>query len=255
MRFYTLFALACLPLLGACQFLGGQSDQLRPQRITWEQRADACQGEGCSLVNVDTLQFAEQPTLNTLIERALLAMTVEQAEAPLPASLLEYSAAQLQREPQGQQTWLQAKLIDQHDDLLVIELSSYLYRGGAHGMPGRAFINYSTSRQRALQTSDLLIPGGDEMFWQAASEAHQRWLREQKLEQDADFRGNWPFQPTANIALLRDKVLLKYDVYAIAPYTMGHPTLSIPYSRLRNVLRPEFLPALNDKPAPGPVCH
>ena len=240
MRFYTLFALACLPLLGACQFLGGQSDQLRPQRITWEQRADACQGEGCSLVNVDTLLFAEQPTLNSLIERALLAMTDAPTGSP---SLRDYSRAQLQREPRGQETWLQAKLIDQHDDLLVIELSSYLNRGGAHGLPGRTFINYSTSRQRALQASDLLIPGGDEMFWQAASEAHQRWLREQKLEQDADFRGNWPFQPTANIALLRDKVLLKYDVYAIAPYSMGHPTLSIPYSRLRNVLRPEFLPA------------
>jgi hypothetical protein len=243
MRLYTLFALACLPLLGACQFLGGQSDQLRPQRITWEQRADACQGERCSLVNVDTLQFAEQPPLNALIERALLAMTVEQAEAPLPASLQAYSAEQLQRAPQGQETWLQAKLIDQHDDLLVVELSSYLYRGGAHGMPGRAFINYSLSRQHALQPSDLLLPGGEETFWQAAREAHQRWLREQEFEQDVALRNNWPFEKTANIALLRDKVLLKYDVYTIAPYSMGHPTLSIPYSRLRKVLRPEFLPA------------
>lgn len=243
MRFYTLFALACLPLLGACQFLGGQSDQLRPQRITWEQRADTCQDERCSLVNVDTLQFAEQAPLNALIEQALLAMTAEQAEAPLPASLRDYSQAQLQREPQGQETWLQAKLIDQHDDLLVIELSSYLYRGGAHGMPGRAFLNYSVNSQRALQPSELLLPGGEATFWQAASEAHQRWLREQKLEQDSEFRDKWPFERTANIALLKDKVLLKYDVYAIAPYSMGHPTLSIPYSRLRKVLRPELLPA------------
>ncbi|MOA39239.1 hypothetical protein D3C78_1610010 [compost metagenome] len=110
-------------------------------------------------------------------------------------------------------------------------------------MPGRAFINYSLSRQRALQPSDLLLPGSEATFWQAASEAHQRWLREQEFEQDVELRNKWPFEKTANIALLKDKVLLKYDVYAIAPYSMGHPTLSIPYSRLRKVLRPEFLPA------------
>ncbi|MNJ66294.1 hypothetical protein D3C77_623590 [compost metagenome] len=125
---------------------------------------------------------------------------------------------------------------------MVIELSSYLYRGGAHGMPGRAFINYSLSRQHALQPSDLLLPGSEETFWQAAREAHQRWLREQEFEQDVELRNKWPFERTANIALLKDKVLLKYDVYTIAPYSMGHPTLSIPYNRLRKVLRPEFLP-------------
>ena len=242
MRLYTLFALACLPLLGACQFLGGQSERLAPQRISWEQHAEGCQGERCSLVNVDTLQFAEQPALNALIERALLAMTVEEAESPLPASLREYSRTQLQREPHKQETWLQAKLIDQHDDLLVIELSSYLYRGGAHGMPGRAFINYSISRQRALPLAELLQPGQEAAFWEAASEAHQRWFKAQQIDDPQEFRRIWPFQPTANIALLRDKVLLKYDVYAIAPYSMGHPTLEIPYRRLRNILRPEYLP-------------
>jgi hypothetical protein len=242
MRLYTLFVLACLPLLGACQFLGQQDERLAPQRITWEQHAEGCEGERCSLVNVDTLKFDDEPVLERLIEQSLLAMTREDAASPLPSSLREYSRLQLQRAPQRQETWLQAKLIDQHDDLLVIELSSYLYRGGAHGMPGRGFINYSRSQQRALQLADLLRPGQEAAFWQAASEAHQRWFKAQQIDDREEFRRIWPFQPTSNIALLGNKVLLKYDVYALGPYVMGHPSLEIPYSRLQQILREEYLP-------------
>lgn len=242
MRHYSLIALACLPLLGACQFLGPQPAPPAVERIAWEDRAQGCQGERCSLVNVDTLRLADQPQLNALIERALLAMTVEEEGRALPGSLRDYGRLRLQRAPRGEETWLQAKLIDHHDDLLVIELSSYLYRGGAHGMPGRAFINYSTRLGRALQLADLLQPGQEAAFWQAASEAHQRWFRAQQIDDPEEFRRIWPFQPTDNIALLGDKVQLKYDVYALGPYVMGHPSLEIPYSRLRQILKAEYLP-------------
>lgn len=242
MRLAPLFALASLPLLAACQFLGGQSEPPAPQRIAWEQRPDICQRERCSLVNVDTLKFADEPRLNPQIEQALLAMTREDADRPLPASLRARGDELLRQQPEGWETWLQAKLIDRHGDLLVIELSSYLNRGGAHGMPGRGFINYSRSQQRALQLGDLLLPGQEAAFWQAASEAHQRWFQAQQIEDPAEFRRIWPFQPTPNIALLHDKVLLKYDVYALAPYSMGHPSLEIPYSRLAGILKPEYLP-------------
>lgn len=239
MRLPTLIALACLPLLGACQLLGSPAERLTPQRLTWEQQADGCRGERCSLVNVDTLQFAAQPALDALIERSLLTMAGAREATP---SLREHARQQLLAAPQGEETWLQAKLIDQHDELLVIELSSYLYSGGAHGMPGRGFINYALGEQRALGLQDILRPGQQDAFWQAAGEAHLRWLRAQQLDNDVAFRQQWPFQPTAHIALLRDKLLLKYDVYAIAPYAMGHPSLEIPYVRLRQILREEYLP-------------
>lgn len=243
MRPLPLFALACLPLLGACQWLAPQPAPPAVQKIAWEQRAEGCRSERCSLVNVETLRISDAPALNALIEQALLAMTRETDGQPLPASLRGYADALLAESREGRETWLQAKLVDRHGDLLVIELSSYLYSGGAHGMPGRGFINYSLSRQRALQLDDLLLPGQEDAFWTAAREARRDWLKAQQLDQDRDFQASWPFVPTANIALLHDKLQLKYDVYALAPYAMGHPTLEIPYPRLQGVLRPEYLPA------------
>ncbi|MCQ4346293.1 RsiV family protein [Pseudomonas stutzeri] len=242
MPIYRLFALACLPLLGACQLLGGHAAPTQPQRIAWEQRAEDCRKQRCSLVNVDTLRFADQPALDRLIEQALLAMTREETDAPLPASLRAHGDELLRRQPEGWETWLQAKLLDRHDELLVIELSSYLYRGGAHGQPGRGFLNYSTRLERALQLADLLQPGQEAAFWQAAGEAHRRWLAALPIDDREEFLRDWPFQPTDNVALLGDRVLLKYDVYALAPYAMGHPSLEIPYDRLRQILKPEYLP-------------
>ena len=58
---------------------------------------------------------------------------------------------------------------------------------------------------------------------------------------DKEFVAFWQFQPTRNIALLRDRVLLKYDVYSIAPYASGHPELSIPKEQLRGILKPQYL--------------
>lgn len=242
MRPLSLLALACLPLLGACQWLAPQPPAPAVRPVAWEQRAADCAGERCSLVNVETLRIPEEPRLEALIEQRLLAMTASDDGSTPPASLRAYADALLASAREGRETWLQAKLVDRHGDLLVIELSSYLYSGGAHGMPGRGFINYSLRRQRALQLDDLLLPGREDAFWDAAREARRDWLRAQQLDGDRDFQASWPFVPTANLALLHDRLQLKYDVYALAPYAMGHPTLEIPYPRLQGVLRPEFLP-------------
>ena len=45
-----------------------------------------------------------------------------------------------------------------------------------------------------------------------------------------------------HVALLKDNVVLKYDVYSIAPYSEGHVELKIPYSRLNGILKPEWFP-------------
>lgn len=243
MRPHRLIALAALSLLAACQMIpGGQPERLAPQRITWEASAKGCSGERCSLVNVDTLHFPTQTPLDDAIEHALLAMTREGPDGALSSSLRGYADDLLRRAPEGRQTWLQAKLIDQHGDLAVIELSSYLYSGGAHGMPGRGFLHYSLGQQRLLALDELLLPGAEDAFWLVASEAHRRWLKAQQLDGDTGFRYDWPFQRTRNVALLEDRVLLKYEVYTLGPYSMGHPTLEIPYSRLRHILRPQYLP-------------
>lgn len=227
-------------LLGACQLLpsGGQADY---QRQAWERKPAGCRGEACPLVNIDTLRFPGEPALDRLIEQRLLEMTRLHADDPLPASLQAYEREFLRGAEPEQASYLQAQVREQHGGLIIIELSSYQYTGGAHGMPGRGFIIYERRGDRELHLADLLLPGQEAAFWALAAEAHQRWLVEKGHAQDEDFVAFWQFQPTRNIALLSDRVLLKYDVYSIAPYASGHPELSIPKEALRGVLKPKYL--------------
>ncbi len=90
-------------------------------------------------------------------------------------------------------SYLQAKVREQHDGLVIVELSSYLDTGGAHGTPGRGFINYSRQQHKVLTLSDMLIPGQEEAFWKAAQVAHNSWLISTKLDQEPEFVKSWPF--------------------------------------------------------------
>ncbi|MCQ4294163.1 RsiV family protein [Pseudomonas stutzeri] len=227
-------------LLGGCQHFASERPVAVQQAVT-EQRPKGCEGESCPLVNVDTLTFANEPELNRLIDARLRRMTINGPDERLPESLKTYEQQFLSTAEPTWSSYLQAKLREQHGNILVIELSSYLYAGGAHGMPGRGFINYDRERNKELRLEDLLIPGQVGNFWRAARQAHQRWLTENEHNQDAAFLEFWPFQQTANIALLKDSVLLKYDVYSIAPYSSGHPELFIPHEQLKGIVKAEYL--------------
>lgn len=228
-------------LLGGCQHIF-TPPQAEVRQVLSEQRPEGCppSDDSCPLVNVDTQIFADEPALNTLIDNRLRQMTINTPDATLPASLETYQQQFLQHAEAGWSSYLQAKLIDQHNALLVVELSSYLYTGGAHGMPGRGFINYDRERDREVKLADVLLPGKEGAFWRVAAQAHQQWLLAN--EHDAAFSRQWPFQQTTNVALLKDRVMLKYDVYSIAPYSSGHPTLDIPYAELEGILKPAYLP-------------
>ncbi|MCW3147342.1 RsiV family protein [Stutzerimonas stutzeri] len=227
-------------LLSACQHFSAEHPIEVRQNLT-EQRPTGCTGESCPLVNIDTLDFADEPQLNRLIDARLRQMTVNGPDERLPESLAGYEAEFLRNAEPGWASYLQAKLREQHGNTLVVELSSYLYTGGAHGMPGRGFINYDRERDRELRLDDVLIPGQEGNFWRVARQAHQRWLAENGHAQDPRFIDSWPFQQTANIALLKDSVLLKYDVYSIAPYSSGHPELFIPHEQLEGILKAKYL--------------
>lgn len=239
----TLTALGLLLVLSACQSLSSSNTPpIAFRHDLSEIRAKGCQGEECPLVNIDTVFFPDEPVLNRLIDAHLRAMTLYQPQDSVPASLLAYQQEFLSHAEAGWGTWLQAKIRDWHGPVLVIELSSYLFQGGAHGIPGRAFINYQLEEHRALSLQDLVKPGKEGAFWRLVEAGHREWARKNHTEPLAEFLEHWPFRATPNIALLRNQVLLKYDVGEIAPYSSGHPEITLSYEQLKGVLRDRYLP-------------
>lgn len=242
-RHRRLFIWGTAIVLSACQQLSPVSDQppVSFRHDLSETRPKGCSDEQCPLVNLDTLFFPEEPVLNQLIDANLRAMTLYNLEDSMPESLQAYQTEFLAKAKPGWSTWLQAKVRDWHGPILVIELSSYLYQGGANGLPGRAFINYQLEENRELRLSDLVIPGKEGSFWRLVEAEHKEWVRKNHTGTLVEFMQQWPFRATPNIALLRDRILLKYGIGEIAPHSSGHPELSLSYAQLQGVVRERYL--------------
>ena len=245
MTLVKLTTVAVLALvLGACQslFQPNMRTPLEVKRDRWEHIKPGCSNADCPLVNIDTIHFPANPKLDGIIEKRLLQLTQDNERSALPASLKAYEEQFMASAESRNSSYLQAKVREQHDGLVIIELSSYLDTGGAHGMPGRGFINYSRQQDKVLSLQDMLVPGQEATFWKTAEEAHKGWLISTGMDKDAEFVKTWPFRQTPHIALTYGAVVLKYEVYAIAPYSMGHIELKIPYPRLNGVIKPELFP-------------
>ena len=246
MSLLKIASVACIALtLGACQslFQPNYSAPLEATRDASEQSKPDCANADCPLVNIDTVHFAKEPRLDALIEQRLLEMTRTRSSDPLPSSLATYREQFLSTAAPRNSMYLQAKVREQHDGLVIIEMSSYLDQGATHGEPGRAFINYSRQQQKALSLSNMLLPGKEEAFWKAAQVAHNSWLISTRLSLEPEFVKSYPFQKTPNVALTSGGVTLKYPTTTIAPYALGHIELQIPYSRLEGIIKPELVPA------------
>ncbi|WP_084308906.1 DUF3298 and DUF4163 domain-containing protein [Phytopseudomonas flavescens] len=230
-------------LLAACQSLSGPQTPaaLASSQTRWEHKTPGCAAQDCPLVNIDLQRLSDRPQLNARIESTLLDL-VNAATGNRPHSLADHEREFLANGKPGWVSYLQDKVISQHDRLVVIELSSYHFIGGAHGVPGRTYLNYDRELDKVLSLQDFIVPGEEAAFWQIAQRAHQAWLIAQGHGDDAEYRQSWPFERTPNIALNPDALMLKYDVARLAPYADGHPEIKIPYSQLQGILRPAYMP-------------
>jgi len=246
MSLLKIASIACVALtLGACQSLF-QPSHLKPLDTTTdasEQIKPGCSSPECPLVNIDTVHFPSEPQLDKIVEQRLLQMAGTSPGASMPATLNAYREKFLRESPDRNSMYLQAKVREQHDGLVIIEVSSYLDTGTVHGNPGRGFINYSRLQHKELALNDMLLPGQEDAFWKIAKVAHNSWLISSQNDRDPEFVKNWPFQKTPNVALSSDGVLLKYNVTTIAPYALGLIEMTIPYARLSGVIKPELVPA------------
>ncbi|MHB0775981.1 DUF3298 and DUF4163 domain-containing protein [Halomonas sp. WWR20] len=252
MSFRYLLASAGLAALAGCQ---SQITEPEPEGIAYRPLEahhveHDCPQASCAEVRVNALRFPDSPGLSERLRTELLSMAsgITDGERPYPSDTWEHYAqaffaqAKSTREAISElpayQANLDAKVYAQHDDLLVIELNSYVYTGGAHGMPLTEFMVIDERLGRVVGLEDMLIAGREAAFRQALVRAHERWLQETGA--DAEFAENWPLSETRNVAPLKQAWVVKYNVYDIAPYAAGQPQLVIPNRELAGIAKPRY---------------
>jgi len=208
---------------------------------------DCASADECASVTIRREVFADRAALNDAIYAQLLKQLQgngESSDTPLDSldkvaqkfiddagEVAEISAARW--ELNGE-----AKQLTRRGDLLTIVVSSYLYTGGAHGMPASRWLNWDLAQEQQLALGDVLAPGKEQAFWKVAEEAHKQWLASQNV--DSEYRKNWPFARTDDFRLTDRGVELLYGVYTLGPYSMGEVTLTVPRDQLAQLLREEY---------------
>ena len=232
-----------------------RQEALSPTFVNRTITAPDCQGDECASIEIHTAEFNNAPALTRSVEQRLVRMgnpisDSVVSEDKLPATVDAYAESFFNQSaransdsdnPRPYHTTLEAKEVGHHNDLLILELQSYVMTGGAHGLPGTAYMVIDEKTRQVITLDDMLKEGQRSAFDQALETSWQRWMKESEAAQGLD-PVDWPFSPSDNAAPLADNMAVTYGVYTLGPYAIGQPTLTIPYSDLDGVLKPRFMP-------------
>lgn len=122
--------------------------------------------------------------------------------------------------------------------LLVYVVNYQEYTGGAHGMHLDSFLNIDLSTMRPLRLDDLFVGDYNEaltdLIWNQLMVDNEVTTHE-ALE-DLGYGSTGEITPTENFYLDHDGINFHYNVYEIAPYSMGTSTVTIPFEMMAHLL-------------------
>ncbi len=137
-------------------------------------------------------------------------------------------------------TWDQSLKVSFQDvNLAVLTSNSYIYTGGAHGLESVLYFNLDLKSEKELALTDLLN-GNYKNKLTAVAESIFR--KNEGLTEDEPldnyFFENKIFKLNENFAITKKGLFFTYNPYEIKSYAEGRTNLLIPYSRIKDLIKP-----------------
>lgn len=132
--------------------------------------------------------------------------------------------------------------LGQDEDLEMFEINTYVFTGGAHGMPYSEYVVLNPNSKKQIKLTDILQVGKKPRFEALAYDAYKTWVK--TVDEDGkNYEKSWPFALSDNITFTDKGIDIRYQHYEIGPYAYGMPVLSIPYNKLRGIVKTNFMPS------------
>ena len=132
------------------------------------------------------------------------------------------------------------------DDLISIEFTEWYYeRGAAHGNTNTTLLNYDVKNGKKLALADLFNPNSK--YLSVISAYCINDLRE-KAKKDKDAMLDEEMMKTGAspradnyraVAITKKGLWVTFDPYQVAPYAAGPQHVVVPYSALKDILKPD----------------
>jgi hypothetical protein len=126
---------------------------------------------------------------------------------------------------------------------ISLEYTEWSFTGGAHGNFATTYLNFDAATGEPLKLASIVNPGSMARLT-AIAEVHFRKQRELVPDASLKSAGFWfpegRFQLSPIFGLSEKELVFQYNIYDVAPYSMGPTTVTIPLTEIRALLRPAF---------------
>lgn len=125
-----------------------------------------------------------------------------------------------------------SKVIFNKKNLLVIEIETFVYRGGAHGLSEKEYLHFDLSTGVNFSLNEAFFNGGKE---ELAKLIINR-CNELKSSEDCMIFKDVDPEITDNFYFDENKFYFVYNPYEIAPYAAGYVEIDIPIKKIRKFI-------------------
>lgn len=220
------------------------SDVPRYRVVNLMTKMPDCQGEQCPSITLKKLSFEGHERFNAFLDHSLLGLALmDTSQSKTYASFADLAAQFWKTAEDRYEIVLGAEVRRATPSVIVIELQSYLYSGGAHGMSTMQYVNWVPKMDRILTLNDMILRGRMRAFEAALKKQYMKWLETNEFAQTdkAGYSKMWPFQFSDNAALIQDGIAVTFGHYVLGPYALGMPTIVVPYSELKGIINSGLL--------------
>lgn len=182
--------------------------------------------------------------INFKVEEAIIAtLSFPEKKTNLEAVLkdfdTEYIAFKNEFPEESEPSWelqIETEKIYQSEDVITIAISTYEFKGGAHGNDKIKFLNLDAKTGEVLLQKDII--DNIDAFKEIAKTYFLNNLenKDEGLKIEDYFFGK-PFQLPENIGFSDDGFILLYNVYEVASYNQGYTEFVIPFDEIESLLK------------------
>lgn len=128
------------------------------------------------------------------------------------------------------------KIIYQDERMVSMEFKTDMFTGGAHGYSSTDYLNFDKNTGKKLEAKELFTDS-------FKAYAEKDFRKKYKIPTDSNinstgmFFEDEKFHLPENIGITRQKILLHYNAYEIAPYAAGNFNLQYPREEIRQFLK------------------
>lgn len=185
-------------------------------------------------------------SINTFIRHTCFSshQTAEKATRAFVSESIKQTEGEEGATMQGWESMDSITVIANQPAFVSLRRMHFEYTGGAHGNPSETYASFNTTNGKHLKFEDILVESKLDALKSINIQqlkAHRNLDEQHSLEGSGLFISGDDLPLPSTFALTSKGLLMSYDYYEIACYADGVTTYTIPFSKLKGILKSEYI--------------